>query len=275
MTIITLLTDFGLKSGYVSQMKGVIASISPSSNIIDITHDVTPQNIREAAFILQSSISYFPIGSIHIAVVDPGVGTSRRGIVVITKKHVFVGPDNGILMPAAHMIGDFIVYSIENKEYMLDNISTTFHGRDIFAPIAAHISKGIPFESIGPRIHDYIDLQLWKAVFSENAVYSTVLHVDRFGNIITNIDKDRFQNIVKFGEEITVAIGGEEYKLRFVETYASAERDELLAVIGSSNFIEISMNHGNAAEKLNVKPDDHIEIRFLKQNISNTSDNVV
>ncbi len=274
MTIITLLTDFGMKSGYVSQMKGVIVSISPTSNIIDLTHEVTPQNIKEAAFILRSVISYFPIGSIHVAVVDPGVGTDRRGIVVITKKHVFVGPDNGVLMPAAHMLGDFIVYSIENPKYMLENISNTFHGRDVFAPVAAHISKGIPFESIGPRIYDYMDSQIPNAVFSEDSVYSTVLHVDRFGNIITNIDGKSFQNVVRYGDEILISIRGEEYKLRFMNTYASVDKDELLAVIGSSNFVEISMNHGNAAEKLNVKPDDHIEFH-LTQNSSVSSDNVV
>ncbi|RLF42468.1 MAG: hypothetical protein DRN12_00015 [Thermoplasmata archaeon] len=274
MTIVTLLTDFGLKSSYVSQMKGVIASISPSSNIIDITHEVTPQNIREGAFILRSAVSYFPIGSIHVAVVDPGVGTDRRGIVVITKKHVFVGPDNGLLMPAAHMLGDFIVYSIENTRYMLDTISNTFHGRDIFAPVAAHISKGIPFESIGPRIYDYIDSQLPNAVFSDDSVYSTVLHIDRFGNIITNIDGKSFQNFVKYGEEILISLQGEDYKLRFLENYASADKGELLVVIGSSNFVEISMNQGNAAGKLDVKPDDHIEFH-LNQKVSKSSDNVV
>ncbi len=262
MRIITLLTDFGSKSGYVAQMKGVITSITPSARIIDITHDITPQNIREASFILKTTTPYFPVGSVHVVVVDPGVGTERRGIVVVTRKNILVGPDNGVLMPAAHQAGDFIVYEIKNREYMLNEISKTFHGRDVFAPVAAHILRGIPFESIGPRIEDYVDHQIWKAVFSDKEVYAIILHVDRFGNLVTNIDGGEFMEKIGFGDRIKLVIHGEERDVRFMETYGYAEEGEAIALIGSSGFLEISINQGDASKEFKVKPGDHLKISF-------------
>jgi len=140
MNIITFLTDFGINSNYVAQMKGVTLSLVDAT-LIDITHDVAPHDIREGAFILRSTAPYFPIGTIHVAVVDPGVGTDRRNILITTKSQILVGPDNGLLLPAARMLGDFIVYEITNKKYMLGSVSNTFHGRDVFAPVAAYIAK--------------------------------------------------------------------------------------------------------------------------------------
>ncbi len=148
MKIITFLTDFGTKDGYVAQMKGLLSSIV-DSRFVDITHDITPHDVREGAFILQNSVAYFPVGTVHIAVVDPGVGTTRRGIIVATRSQVLIGPDNGLLMPAAHFLGDFIVYEISNDRYKLNSISNTFHGRDVFSPVAAHIINGVPFEAFG------------------------------------------------------------------------------------------------------------------------------
>lgn len=252
MTVVTLLTDFGIKSGYVPQMKGVITSITSNAQIIDLTHEIHPQDIQEASFVLQSVVSYFPVGSVHVAVVDPGVGTERRGIVVITRSQILIGPDNGLLMPAAHLLGDFVVYEIANKEYMLDSISNTFHGRDIFAPVAAHIINGIPFEKIGPQISDFIDFQLWKSMVTKPMVNGVVLHTDPFGNIITNIDGDSFANMVRYGDEVTLIANGEKQRLPFVKSYASVKKGEFLMTVGSSNFIEISINEGNAAQILQV-----------------------
>ena len=159
MKLMTLLSDFGNKSNYVSQMKGVALSIT-DTRIEDISHEITPHNIREGAFVLKTSVQYFPVGTVHVAVVDPGVGTARKGLVIATRTQILVGPDNGLLIPAASSMGDFTVYEIANPNIMLNSVSNTFHGRDIFTPVAAHILNGLPFEQIGPIAVSYTHLTL-------------------------------------------------------------------------------------------------------------------
>lgn len=261
MKIITFLSDFGTKDGYASQMKGVALKIT-DARLIDITHEITPHNIREGAYTLRVVAPYFPTGTVHVAVVDPGVGTERRGILITTRKHILIGPDNGILMPVAHFLGDFIVYEISNEKYMLNPISTTFHGRDIFTPVAAHITNGVPFEEIGNRIDDFVDLDFGQGEIRENAATGKVIYIDRFGNVITNITGDVLSNGLVYNKNIMVFIGEKCIELPFVKSYGFVKKREMLATIGSSNFLEIGINQGNAAKKLSIKEDDKVEILF-------------
>jgi len=259
MKIITLLTDFGLKDGYVAQMKGVISSIT-DARIVDITHDVTPHNIREAAFILQNTSQYFPVGTVHLAVVDPGVGTDRKGLIITTKSQILIGPDNGVLIPAAKRLGDITIYEIRNEEYMLKNVSNTFHGRDVFAPIAAHIVNGVSFEKIGEKTEKYVDLDFGEASITKKDITGKIVYFDRFGNIITNIDGTKVKNILDYNKKLKIFINNKQKEAVFVKSYGFAKKGQLLVTIGSSNYLEISINQDNAAKKLGVKPDDKIKI---------------
>lgn len=262
MNTITLLTDFGIKTNYVAQMKAVISKITEDVQIIDITHDITPHDIREGSFNLLTSTPYFPVGTIHVAVIDPGVGTQRRGIIITTPSQILIGPDNGLLIPAARYLGNFTVYEIKNKEYMLEYISNTFHGRDIFAPTAAHIANGIEFEEFGPIINDYVDLNLGKPEIKPKYATGNVIFIDTFGNIITNIDGVSIEEYLDFNKKIIAFIGKEEYEIPFVKSYDYVKKGELLATIGSNNLLEFCLNQGNAGNKLKVKPDESIKILY-------------
>ena len=255
----TLLTDFGTKDGYVAQMKGVALSIT-NSQLIDITHDITPQNIYEGAFTLRYTVPSFPVGTVHVAVVDPGVGTERRGIIVTAKDHVLVGPDNGLLIPAARFLGDFTVYEITNKEYMCQTISPTFHGRDVFTPVAAHILEGVPFEKFGQIIADFVELDFGMAEITNKTAIGTVLAIDHFGNIITNIGGNEIKKVLPYGKSITLVIGKKKQEIWYLKAYNFVKKGQLLTTIGSSNLLEIGLNQGNAAQKLKVKPGDKVKI---------------
>ena len=259
--IITFLSDFGIKNSYPAQMKAVALSMT-DARLIDITHNITPQNIREGAFILKTSVPYFPVGTVHIAVVDPGVGTKRKGIVIITRSQILVGPDNGLLIPAARTLGDFNVYEITNKKYMLNPVSNTFHGRDVFTPIAANIVNGMQFEEIGPITTDFVNLDFGTALITDKTATGKIIYVDDFGNIITNINSFELRRYLDFDKKIMVFIGDKKYEIPFLKTYNFAQQSQLLATIGSSNSLEISINQGNAAEKLKAKPDDEVKILF-------------
>lgn len=261
MKLMTFLSDFGTKSNYVSQMKGVALSLT-DAKIIDITHDITPQDIREGAFVLMSSIIHFPVGTVHVAVVDPGVGTIRRGIVITTQTQIFVGPDNGLLIPAARNLGNFTVYEITNQNLMIKNVSNTFHGRDVFTPVAANILNGVMFDQIGPIINDYINLDFGKFDIRDKTANGKTIYIDSFGNIVTNIDGVRLTNVLNYDKKIMLFLGDKRLEIPFVKSYNFVKKGELLATIGSSNLLEISLNQGNAAKKLQVKPDEDIKILF-------------
>jgi len=261
MKIITFLTDFGTKNGYVAQMKGVTLS-KTYARVVDITHEVTPHDIKEGAFILQSAVSFFPPGTVHVAVVDPSVGTDRRGIVIATRTQILVGPDNGLLIPAARSLGDFVVYEIKNKKFMSALVSNTFHGRDVFTHVAAQILNEISFDEIGPIINDYVNLDFQKSEITDKSATGKVIYIDSFGNIITNINGTKLARFLEFEKNIMLFIGKKQEKVSFVKTYDMVKKDEILATIGSSNYLEISINQGNAAKKLGVKPDDEIKILF-------------
>jgi len=257
MKIITFLTDFKTKSGYPAQMKGVVSSLT-NARYVDITHDIAPHNIREGAFVLRTCAPYFPDGTVHVAVVDPGVGTERKGIVIATRSQILIGPDNGLLLPTAH----FVVYEISNKMYLSDSVSNTFHGRDVFAPTAAQIINGVPFEEIGGQIDDFVDLDFGSAEIISQTATGKVIYIDSFGNIITNIDGAKLRDALDYDKKITVFISGRRRELPFVKSYNFVKRRQYLVTIGSSDLTEIGINHGNAAQKFGIKPGDEIKILF-------------
>ena len=266
--VITLLTDFGTADAYVGIMKGVILAINPEAEIVDISHQVESQNIEEAAFILSTSYSYFPEDTIHLVVVDPGVGTERRAIILKARGFLFVAPDNGVLsyiideVSASDEVGphqrrlgaESTAVSITNPGFWLHPVSSTFHGRDIFAPVAAHLSLGVPIREFGDPIASVFTLPVLRPQTGEDGVLiGHIVHIDRFGNLITDVRREDIP-----GEEISIEVAG-----RHIEGLSSsyAEGEGLMALIGSSGRIEVSLRNGNAARALEVKPGDKITIR--------------
>ena len=259
MKIIAFLSDFGLKDGYVAQMKAVASTIT-DARFIDITHEIAPHNVREGAFILRSVAPYFPPGTVIVAVVDPGVGTIRKGLVITTKNHVLIGPDNGLLMPTAHSLDDFVVYEITNERLMNKPVSSTFHGRDIFAPVAAHITNGVPFAEIGPRINDFVDFTLETGYMKDGSLTGKVVYIDRFGNIITNISSQLMSQYFQYEKMIRISVAGHDEKVLFTSSYGFVSKGSLLATIGSTGFLELAVYQGSAARELNLKEDDVFQI---------------
>jgi S-adenosylmethionine hydrolase len=256
--MITITTDFGLKDPYVAEMKGVILSINPKALIVDVTHDVEKFNIRMGAFMLASAAPYFPKGTINIAVIDPGVGTKRRAIIVQTKKGLFVGPDNGVLMLAAQTQSIEHIYELTNPKYMLPDISNTFHGRDIFAPAAAHLSKGTEPSEFGPEITDATRPTFTAVDHKDGILIGEILHVDGFGNLITNLN----QQTILQAKKVKINLHHVSLQLELAKTYAQAKPQEPLALIGSHGFLEIALNQANFAEKHRVKAGDRIEVKL-------------
>jgi S-adenosylmethionine hydrolase len=250
MGIITLLTDFG--SFYPSVMRAIILSIAPSANVIDITHDVSPHNVPEGSFILRETVKYFPRGTVHVAVVDPTVGTERRGLVVEAGGQYLVGPDNGLLIPAARYLGEVEVMAID-----IQAKSHTFHGRDVFAPIGARLSIGIMEHLI--KTSYYVDATIEEPSVRGETVVGKVLYIDRFGNCVTNICGSTMTSRTDFGGSHTL---NDSVTLRSAETYDYATDGELLLVVGSFDLIEIAMNRGSAAQALNLQVGDTITIDF-------------
>lgn len=260
--IATLTTDFGLKDPYVAEIKAVILSICPNATIVDITHEIAKFNTRMGAYLLASAAPYFPKGSVHLAVVDPGVGTKRRPILIQTKQGFFVGPDNGILILAAEKQGIISIHELANPRFMLPKVSNTFHGRDVFAPAAAHLLKGIKPEDFGPRILETVKPEFSKTTQKKGELVGIVLHVDGFGNIVTNItEKELGRAYVK--DVVSVELPFCKVKLKLSKAYGDVEPEEPLALIGSHDFLEISLNRGSASKKFKVKPGD--KIRLLLQ----------
>lgn len=259
--IITLLSDFGLKDPYVAEMKAVISTISPEARIIDISHSVDKFNIRMGAFVLASATRYFPKGTIHIAVVDPGVGTKRRGLLVETEHTIYIGPDNGVLMLAARREGISHAYAITNRSLMLSRVSSTFHGRDVFAPAAAHMANGTRASHVGPEVTDYTVPKFASPSFKGGKLTGEVLHIDDFGNIITNITGRDLKKIrVKTGSHFSIKIGRKVTKAKFSKTYGDASKRTAITLIGSHDFLEMAINQDSAAKKFRVKVGDAVAL---------------
>ena len=257
--IVTLTTDFGAKDPYVAEMKAAILKISPDAVIVDITNEIEKFNIPMGAFMLASAAPYFPEGSVHVAVVDPGVGTRRRSIVIQTPHGFFVGPDNGLLILAAEKQGILRIHELSNPRYMLAQISHTFHGRDIFAPAAAHLTRGVTLETFGPEIRDVVRPKFSKLEKKNDMLLGEVLHVDDFGNIITNIDEGVISQLC-LKAMVSIALSCKRVKLRFCKAYGEVEPHEPLALIGSHRYLEISVNQGNASNEFKTKAGDKIAV---------------
>jgi S-adenosylmethionine hydrolase len=254
---IALLTDFGTRDYYVAAMKGVILSIAPEVAIVDITHEVSPQGIREGAFILEACYRNFPAGTVFVAIIDPGVGSKRKPLAVSAGEYYFVAPDNGILSFLFNGAGALEAFEITNNRYMLPSPSSTFHGRDIFAPAAAHLAAGSDINDFGPPVFDPVVLtDLAPNRISDGRIAARVQHIDRFGNIITDLRPDDLQG------RFEIVINGRTID-RFHPFFADAEFGEVFAMSGSAGFIEIAVRDGSAASKLNANPGD--EVLLIKE----------
>lgn len=261
--MIGFLTDWGLKSHYVGVAKAVIKRINPSAEIIDITHEVEPFNVRKASHVLYRASIDFPSSTVFLVVVDYGVGTSRKAIVMKTKNdQYFVAPDNGVLTVVAEEYGVSEIREIENRElFYKKNPSFTFHGRDIFAPVAAHLDMGLPLERVGDRLLSYEVLKMRKPVVEGEKVVGEVAIVDTFGNVSTNIPFDLFLKLgVDFDDVVRVKVGRKEFKATVAKTFGDVDTGELLVHPDSAGFLEIAVNLGDASQVLSVKEGDEIEI---------------
>jgi S-adenosylmethionine hydrolase len=254
---ITFTTDFGLSDHFVGTMKGVVAGIAPQARVIDITHDIAPYNVSEAAFVIAEAWPYFPKGTIHLVVVDPGVGSSRRPILAEAGGHFFVAPDNGVLSlvfdAAAHK-----VRVISDPRFMRPEISRTFHGRDIFAPAAAHLAKGAKTAAFGKLIHDYVRTWSAKPIPKGNDSWrGAILKVDRFGNLITNFAAREFAGITARPFEMRA---GAKHIHRLALTYAETEVGDLFVIVGSAGYLEIAANQASAASLLGCRAGAAIDL---------------
>ena len=238
LPVITLLTDFGTADYFVGAVKGAILSVNPNIIIVDITHEIPAQNIEAGAFMLLAAYKTFPSGTIHVAVVDPGVGSSRRPIIVAANDQFFVGPDNGLFSYIYDLEHSHRTFHVTASEYFRTNPSSTFHGRDIFAPVAAALSTGIAPDQFGPEINDAVRLPSLETPLR-------IIHIDRFGNCITNITREVFE-----GKSLSIN-GRTITSLR--NFYGEALPEELFAIWGSAGFLEISVNGGSAAQVLGAK----------------------
>jgi S-adenosyl-L-methionine hydrolase (adenosine-forming) len=259
--IITLTTDFGYKDPFVGIMKGVILRINPAVTITDICHDISPQNILEAAFALETSYKFFPNKTIHVAVVDPGVGSMRRPILVATDYHYFIGPDNGVFSRIYPLTESLTVIHITAEHYFLSQKSSTFHGRDIFAPAAAWLSRGINIVNFGDPVSDYVTLPIPVPVSpSRNIIEGEIVYTDRFGNLTTNISADKIDgpgsgNTVK---PLKILVKGKEAPLK--HHYAEVQDKGLYSLINSFGYLELFTNGSNAASDFGLAVGEKVRI---------------
>ncbi|MEN2974080.1 MAG: SAM-dependent chlorinase/fluorinase [Candidatus Caldarchaeales archaeon] len=260
--IIALITDYGLKDTYVAQLKGVILSYRRDVIIVDVTHEVEPFNELEAAFLLLTYVKYMPPETIHLCIVDPKVGGERRPIIIKTVRgDCFIGPDTGIMAPAAESLGIMNIYEID-QSMLPKRFSETFHGRDVFAHAAGKLSIGLSLDKIGKLISDYERIEIPKPLFREDFIESTVLHVDRFGNIITNLKYNEIN--VGFGDIVEIYMPDTVVRCPLVQYYSRVEEGSLLTTIGGSGYLEISINKGRASEKLRLRPGDRLKVKLVK-----------
>ena len=261
--IITLMTDFGIRDGYVAVMKGVILKIAPEAVLVDVTHSIAPQNVREGAVVFGRGAEYYPDGVVHVCVVDPGVGTARRPLAARFGSQIFVGPDNGLITfmhaRAAREGWPMEFYHLDRKQYWLPDISHIFHGRDIFAPVAAHLAAGLAgLADVGSRIDDPLLLPLSPVEKTPGGLRGEVIHVDHFGNLATNI---RGADLAGLGE-VAVKIRGAEIR-GLTRTFGERDPGELLALINSAGELGVAVTNGSARERLGAQVGDSIEVTRL------------
>jgi S-adenosyl-L-methionine hydrolase (adenosine-forming) len=261
--LITLLTDFGVQDAYVASLKGVILSLNPGVVLVDLSHTVPPQDLRAGALLLAAAAPYFPPGTIHLAVVDPGVGSSRRALAAHCRGQFWVGPDNGLCHLIFRGASPLTVVSLENPEYFRSPVSATFHGRDIFAPVAAHLSLGVALDRFGPRITDPVALDLPEPRFTPAAIYGEIIYIDRFGNLVSNISASELA--AWQGQHAVSLQVGALYLQGLARTYTDVAPGEFLALPGSHGFLEIACAMDNAARRLPAGVGQSVEL--LKKSI--------
>ncbi len=260
--IVTLMTDFGVSDPYVGEVKGAILSRNPSATLVDITHDVHPFNVRQGAFLLRLAYRFFPQGTIHLAVVDPGVGTERRGIVIRTRHYWFVGPDNGLLYPAASQDGIGECFEISLDKYRRVG-GETFHARDVFGPVAGEIAAGSEPGLTEIQGSSIVKMEIQEAKFVTGQAEVEVLHVDRFGNVILNIGADGVPKDLRFGDELLVEHDNGAHKAVYAKSYGMVAEGALLATFGGTGLLELAVNRGNAALRLKLQPGSRLLLRRI------------
>jgi len=244
--IITLLTDFGTRDWFVPSLKGVILGITPRARMVDITHEIPPQDIRAGAFVLAAAAPTFPKGTIHVAVIDPGVGSRRKAIAVRTRNHFFIGPDNGVLSLATRQEGIIEVRAIENTKLCRQPVSRTFHGRDVFAPVAAHLARGIRFVELGSRLKAMHELPVPEPRLDGRQIRGEIVYIDHYGNLITNIRSQQLPSRIHCKIKARTIQG-------LSSGYSAVKRGEGVAVINSLDLLEIGVRNGHAAKSLKVR----------------------
>jgi S-adenosylmethionine hydrolase len=256
--VITLTTDFGTRDSYVGTMKGVIYGIAPDVHVVDITHDIEKQDIVEASIVLKSTRSFFPDGTIHVCVVDPEVGGERRPILAESGGYYFIGPDNGVFSFALDR--DFRAWELSNPDYHLPLVSDTFHGRDVFSPVAAHLALGVDPEELGSRVETITRSELRRPLIFQDRIQAEVIHVDSFGNLITNVTREVAEGVSE-GRRLRIEVSG-----RIVEgihrTYAEGATGQLIAVLGSTDLLEIAVRDGSASRRLGVGRGDPVRLTW-------------
>jgi S-adenosylmethionine hydrolase len=264
--LITFLTDFGLEDDFVGTCHGVMKRIAPDAEIIDVTHGIAPQSVLQGALVLANTLPFLPEG-IHLAVVDPGVGTDRRALALRGQNgRLFVGPDNGLLVPAAeHMGGIQAVHEIANREYALEPVSATFHGRDIVAPAAAHLARGLDLGALGPAVEpgSLVRLELPTLEVTARRIRATSLYVDRFGNIQLNLNREHLEQFgIEPGRQVEIEHAGERYYAFAARTFADARPGEVILYEDAYDNVALAISGGNAAQTFGVSAGDEIRIRL-------------
>ncbi|MBM4310937.1 MAG: SAM-dependent chlorinase/fluorinase [Deltaproteobacteria bacterium] len=258
--IITLTADFGTGDWYAGALKGVLMSINPQCRPVDLTHGIAPQDIQAGSFCLAQACPLFPAGTVHIAVVDPGVGSDRKPLLVVTEQHYFVGPDNGLFTGVMQAAASYACIELTNAAYFRSAVSSTFHGRDIFAPAAAHITRGIAPLAMGRLIDDPVMLAISvPETGADGCLTGAIVHMDHFGNLITNIAAESVARMAQQGE-IAITCGGTILQ-RICSCYEQAPAGEPFGIIGSSRTLEISLRNASAREALNARRGQSVTVR--------------
>jgi len=262
MRVITLLTDYGIADSYVAEVKGAILKINPDVTIVDVSHDVCNYDIASGAFHLARSAPYFPKGTVHVGVVDPGVGGSRKAIIVKAGGMWFVGPDNGLLAPAAERVGYEQAWEITNHTLLPRRVSDVFDGRDVFGPTGALLSRGVPADEIGTRIDGIVRLPYYRPEVKGDTIVGNVIHVDGFGNAVTDITYETLTSIGISGEaRLMLMADGEEREVPYGRRFSAVREGELLLLVAGGGYLEISVNQGNAAKHLGLTKGAKISLR--------------
>jgi len=264
MPVITLLTDYGLRDSYVAEVKGAIMRIAPDATIIDISHHVGNYDIEEGAFHLARSVPYFPEGTVHIGVVDPSVGGKRKPIIIQARGALLVGPDNGLLAPAAERLGVERIYEITNRGLLPPKVSDVFDGRDLFGPAGALLAGGVAPSELGSMVSGYVGLPNYEPKVIGRHLEARVIHIDGFGNLVTNVTAETLEDIgVGDGCAFAVNVHGREYRAPYVRRFSAVPRGEPLMLVAGGGYLELAVNQGDARERLGVRRGDKINLTPL------------